>query len=149
MFGKKPKSVGLSNEMLGQWEQGIAAASLKDASLSAADAHSALTNTPKDALKGDVESAANKAADAVAKFEKATQSANLIRDPLAKEQALTNVKSAAEQFTKTLEGGKEKFGDTVNFDAMMKQMKEMADKIAEMMAKVAEAIQSIVPGPKR
>jgi hypothetical protein len=32
---------------------------------------------------------------------------------------------------------------------MMKQMKEMADKIAEMMAKVAEAIQSVLPGPKR
>lgn len=149
MFGKKPKSVGLSNEMLGQWEQGIAAASLKDASLSAADAHSALTNTPKDALKVDVETAAKKAADAVGKFEKAAQSASLVRDPLAKEQALTNVKSAAEQFGKTLDGAKEKFGDVFNFDAMMKQMKEMADKIAEMMAKVAEAIQSVVPGPKR
>jgi hypothetical protein len=149
MFGQKPKSVGLSNEMLGQWEQGIAAASLKDASLSAADAHSALTNTPKDALKGDVEAAAKKAADAVGKFEKAAQSASLIRDPLAKEQALTNVKSATEQFGKTLDGAKEKFGDVVNFDAMMKQMKEMADKIAEMMAKVAEAIQSVLPGPKR
>jgi hypothetical protein len=149
IFGKKPKAVGLSDEMIKQWQGGVAEAALKEASLSAADTHSTLTNLPKDALKGDVEAAANKAADTVGKFEAAAQSAGLMKDPLAKEQMLSNVRSAAEQFSKTLDGGKEKFGDAFNCEALMKQMKEMSDKIAEMMAKVAEAIQSVLPTPKR